>query len=159
MLKFIDVRNVPNPGEPRMTSRSPSIIEASPAAESVICDGLPLPGTTVPEVVSQLIWRVMGPLKGRAKSVLDWAGLGQAQPGLLREIGARYGVSDRAVGQRIQRVTSAGRRLPLSTVLEQEVTRQSVPGESHALRCKWALLLGRPQPDRHRGPHGGSAVG
>ena len=46
---------------------------------------LPLPGATVPEVVSQLVWRVLGPLKGRAKSVLDWAGLGPAPPAPLRE--------------------------------------------------------------------------
>jgi hypothetical protein len=81
-----------------------------------------------PDVVLQLIWRALGPLKGRAKSVLDWAGLGQAPPALLREIGARYGVSGPAVGQRIQRVAAVGSRLPLTAALENEVSRRSAPG-------------------------------
>ncbi len=120
----------------------------SPAANKVVIrDGVPLPGTTVPDVVSQLIWRVLGPLKGRAKSVLDWAGLGPAPPAILREIGARYGVSGPAVGQRIQRVAAAGSRLPLTAALENEVSRRSAPGENHLLRCRWALLLGRPRPE------------
>ena len=101
--------------------------------------------------LSQLIWRVLGPLKGRAKSVLDWAGLGPAPPGILREIGARYGVSGPAVGQRIHRVAAAGSRLPLTTALENEVSRRSAPGENHLLRCRWALLLGRPRPEPHTG--------
>src|SRR5664279_3161144 len=99
----------------------------------MVRDGVPLPGTTVPDVVSQLIWRVLGPLKGRAKSVLDWAGLGPAPPAILREIGARYGVSGPAVGQRIHRVAAAGSRLPLTTALENEVSRRSAPGENHVL--------------------------
>ena len=115
---------------------------------AVTRDAAPLPGKTVPEVVSQLIWRVLGPLKGRAKSVLDWAGLGQAPPAVLREIGVRYGVSGEAVGQRIQRVAAAGVRLPLPANLEHEVTRPSRPVENHLLRTRWALLLGRPGPQR-----------
>jgi len=35
----------------------------------------------VPDVVGQLTWRVLGPLKGRAKSVLDWAGLRERAAG------------------------------------------------------------------------------
>lgn len=128
-----------------MISRSPA------TSEVVIRDGLPLPGTTVPDVVSQLIWRVLGPLKGRAKSVLDWAGLGPAPPAILREIGARYGISGPAVGQRIHRVAAAGSRLPLTTALENEVSRRSAPGENHLLRCRWALLLGRARPEPHSG--------
>ena len=117
---------------------------------AVTRDAAPLPGKTVPEVVSQLIWRVLGPLKGRAKSVLDWAGLGQAPPAVLREIGARYGVSGEAVGQRIQRVAAAGVRLPLTANLEHEVPVR--PGENHLLRTRWALLLGRPGPQRNVDP-------
>ena len=119
---------------------------------AVTRDAAPLPGKTVPEVVSQLIWRVLGPLKGRAESVLDWAGLGQAPPAVLREIGVRYGVSGEAVGQRIQRVALAGVRLPLPANLEHEVTRPSRPGENHLLRTRWALLLGRPGPQRDDDP-------
>ena len=129
-----------------MISRSPTTNEV------MVRDAVPLPGTTVPDVVSQLIWRIMGPLKGRAKSVLDWAGLGPAPPAILREIGARYGVSGPAVGQRIRRVAATGSRLPLTAALENEVSRRSAQGENHVLRCRWALLLGRPRPE----PHGGN---
>ena len=38
----------------------------------VVRDGLPLPARTVPDAVSQLTWRVLGPLKGRSRSVLEW---------------------------------------------------------------------------------------
>ena len=72
----------------------------------------------------------------------------QAPPAVLREIGARYGVSGEAVGQRIQRVAAAGVRLPLPADLEHEVSRPSRPGEDHLLRTRWALLLGRPGPQR-----------
>ena len=104
---------------------------------AVTRDAAPLPGKSVPEVVSQLIWRVLGPLKVRAKSVLDWAGLGRHRPAVLREIGARYGVSGEAVGQRIQRVAAAGVRLPLPADLEHEVSRPSRSGENHLLRTRW----------------------
>jgi len=108
---------------------------------AVTRDAAPLPGKTVPEVVSQLIWRVLGPLKGGQVGVgLGWIGA------------ARYGVSGEAVGQRIQRVAAAGVRLPLPANLEHEVTRPSRPGENHILRTRWALLLGRPGPQRDDDP-------
>ena len=104
---------------------------------------MPLPGRTVPDVVSQLCYRVLGPYKNRARSVLHWAGLTGEPPGLLRDTAARFGTTDRAIGQRVQRVEVAGRRLPLHPALELEVTRPSLPGENHLARKRSARLLGR----------------
>ena len=53
-------------------------------------DGTPVPGLTVPDVARQLTWRVLGPLKGRAKSVLDWAGLRGEPPKTLHDAGRTY---------------------------------------------------------------------
>lgn len=63
-----------------------------------------------------------------------------------------YGVSGEAVGQRIQRVAAAGVRLPLPADLEHEVSRPSRPGENYLVRTRWALLLGRPGPQRDDDP-------
>jgi len=105
-------------------------------------DGLPLPGRTVQDVVSQLCYRVLGPYENRSRSVLDWAGLGGVPPGTLAQTASRFGVTDRAVGQRIQRVAAAGARLPLDAELEREVARPTRPGEDHLARTRWAHLLG-----------------
>lgn len=109
-------------------------------------EGMPVPGLTVPKVVGQLTWRVLGPLKGRAKSVLDWAGLWDFPPNSQKEVGRRYFVSPRAIGQRIQRVAAVGARLPLSEGLIAEVTRPTQPGENAIVRQRCALLLGLEQP-------------
>ena len=105
-------------------------------------DGTPVPGLTVPDVVGQLTWRVLGPLKGRAKSVLDWAGLRELPPGTQREVARRYFVTQRAVGQRVQRVAAEGARLPLSDALLKELSRPDRPGEDPTVRRRCAHLLG-----------------
>jgi len=112
----------------------------------VVRDGLPLPARTVPDAVSQLTWRVLGPLKGRSRSVLEWAGLGGHPPDTAVVVASRHGVTGRAVGQRVDRVAAAGVRLPLDPDLEREVSRPSRPGEDHVARERWALLLGRETP-------------
>ena len=61
-------------------------------------DGIPLPGRTVPDVVSQLAFRVLGPYKNRARSVLDWAGLRDQQPRLRRDVSTSYGVTHKQLG-------------------------------------------------------------
>jgi hypothetical protein len=113
---------------------------------SVERDGVPLPGRTVPQVVSQLCWRVEGPYKQRARSVIAWAGVDGAATVTRREVAERYGVTATAVGQRIQRVAAAGARLPLDPELEAEVSRPSRPDEDHRARTRWAQLLGRELP-------------
>jgi hypothetical protein len=106
-------------------------------------DGLPLPGRTVPDVVSQLCFRVLGPFDNRARSVLDWAGLGGGPPGSLAQTAGRFSVTDRAIAHRIRRVAAVGARLPLDADLEREVTRPSPPGGGQLARARWAQLLGR----------------
>ncbi|HZM66597.1 MAG TPA: DUF433 domain-containing protein, partial [Nakamurella sp.] len=70
-------------------------------------NGPPLPGLTVRELVSQLTWRVLVPLKGRAKSVLDWAGLRGEPPATIEAVARRYFVTPQAVKHRIRRVAAA----------------------------------------------------
>jgi hypothetical protein len=91
----------------------------------------PLPGRTIPDIVSQLTWRVLGPYNHRAHSVLAWAGL---MPKVSRQpsgIAAFYGITDRTVGHRVNRVAAAGRLLPLDPYLELEIIRPSRAGEDH----------------------------
>lgn len=114
-------------------------------------DMAPVPGLTVPDVVGQLTWRVLGPLKGRAKSVLDWAGLREQPPGTQQEIARRYFVTQRAVGQRVHRVAAEGARLPLSDALLEELTRPDRPGENPTIRRRCAYLLGVPNSNLPRG--------
>ena len=97
----------------------------------------------MPNVVSQLCYRVLGPYKSRASSVLDWARLAGEPPGLLRETAERSGTTDRAIGQRIQRVEAAGAGLPLKPGLEHEVTRPSLSGKNDLARKRRARLLRR----------------
>ena len=117
-----------------------------PVIQPLRRDGTPVPGLTAPEVVGQLTWRVLGPLKGRAKSVLDWAGLRELPPGTQREVARRYFVTQRAVGQRVQRVAAEGARLQLSDALLEELSRPDLPGENPTVRRRCAYLLGVPDP-------------
>jgi len=85
-------------------------------------DGTPVPGLTVPDVTRQLTWRVLGPLKGRAKSVLDWAGLRGEPPKTFQEAGRTYFVTGRTVAHRVRRVAAEGARLALSQELIAELS-------------------------------------
>ena len=111
-------------------------------------DGTPVPGLTVSAVVGQLTWRVLGPLKGRAKSVLDWAGLREQPPGTQREVARRYFVTQRAVGQRVQRVAAEGARLPLSDALLDELSRRTdrvrIPRSGGGARTYSGCRIGDP---------------
>jgi len=97
-------------------------------------DGTPVPGLTVPDVTRQLTWRVLGPLKGRAKSVLDWSGLRGEPPQTFQEAGTTYFVTGRTVAHRVRRVAAEGARLPLSQELIAELTRPTAPDEDPIMR-------------------------
>lgn len=103
--------------------------------------GTPLPGLTVHELVSQLTWRVLGPLKGRAKSVLDWAGLRGQPPATIEEVARRYFVSPQAVKHRIGRVAAAGAELPLSDTLLAELVGPPPPGVNPVTHRRCVHLL------------------
>ena len=105
-------------------------------------DGVALPGLTVADVTRQLTWRVLGPLKGRAKSVLDWAGLRGEPPKTFRDAGRAYFVTGRAVALRVRRVAAEGARLPLNRELIAELSRAAAPGEDPVVRDRCAHLLG-----------------
>jgi len=103
--------------------------------------GTPLPGLTVHELVSQLTWRVLGPLKGRAKSVLDWAGLRGEPPATIEAVARRYFVTPQAVKHRIRRVAAAGAQLPLTDNLLAEVFGPPRPGENPVTHRRCGHLL------------------
>jgi len=109
-------------------------------------DGTPVPGLTVPDVTRQLTWRVLGPLKGRAKSVLDWAGLRGEPPKTFHEAGRTYFVTGGTVAHRVQRVAAEGARLPLNDELIAELTRPTAPDEDPIMRQRCAHLLGIDPP-------------
>jgi uncharacterized protein (DUF433 family) len=104
-------------------------------------NGPPLPGLTVHELVSQLTWRVLGPLKGRAKSVLDWAGLRGEPPATIEAVARRYFVTPQAVKHRIRRVAAAGAQLPLTDNLLAEVLGPPRPGENPVTHRRCVHLL------------------
>jgi len=91
--------------------------------------------------VSQLTWRVLGPLKGRAKSVLDWAGLRGQPPATIEEVARRYFVSPQAVKHRIGRVAAAGAELPLSDTLLAELVGPPPPGVNPVTHRRCVHLL------------------
>lgn len=103
----------------------------------------------MPEVVSQLAYRVLGPYKNRARSVIDWAGLQDHPPRLQREVADDYQVTQRAIGQRIQRVAAAGRRLPLTADIIEDLLRPDAADDPE-VRRRCAILLGMRSPEGKR---------
>jgi hypothetical protein len=110
-------------------------------------DGVPLPGVTPPEVVSQLAHRTFGPLNShRARQVLDYHGLAGHPAGTRAEVAARHRVTAATVSNNVRLVRAAGARLPLAASLITAATRQSVPTEDHLGRVRIAGTLGLPRP-------------
>ena len=112
-------------------------------------DGTPVPGLTVPVVTRQLTWRVLGPLKGRAKSVLDWAGLRGEPPQTFHDAGITYFVT----GRTVRPPRPAGRRRWRPAPAQPGVHRRTVPprrprrGPGHAAALRPPA---RHQPAPHR---------
>ena len=110
-------------------------------------DGVPLPGRSPTEVLSQLAYRVCGPLHpGRIRVVLDYHGLEGRPAAPLAEIAARQHVTSRTVSNHVAAVRAAGARLPLTDELISQVTRASTPGDDHLARVRTAGTLGLPAP-------------
>ena len=113
-------------------------------------NGTPLPGLTIDELVSQLTWRVLGPLKGRAKSVLDWAGLRGEPPAVIEDVARCYFVTPQAVRHRIGRVAVAGAELPLTDSILAELVGPPPPGVNPLTHRRCVHLLSietPPTPD------------
>lgn len=110
-------------------------------------DGQPLPGRTPADLLSQLAFRVCGPLRlDRVHLVLDFHGL-RGQPAATRGVTARRnGIAEPTLRRWVQAVEKAGASLPLTTELCGEVARRSRPGEDHLARCRVASTLGLGEP-------------
>jgi hypothetical protein len=110
-------------------------------------DGVPLPGLTPPEVVSQLAHRVFGPLQpNRVRQVLDYHGLAGHPAGTRGQVAARHHVTSATVSNQVRTVRAAGARLPVTTMMISAVTRRSGPTEDHVGRVRIADTLGLPRP-------------
>src|SRR6476660_8364544 len=108
-------------------------------------DGAPLPGRTPAHVLSQLAYRVFGPLQPtRTRIVLDYHGLLDNPAGPLAQIAGRHRVATRTVSNDVSGVRVAGTRLSLSASLIVQATRASVPGDDHLGRVRIAGSLGLP---------------
>jgi hypothetical protein len=110
-------------------------------------DGVPLPGRSPTEVLSQLAYRVFGPLRpDRARVALDHHGLAGHPAERLAEIAARHGVTSGTVSNRVAAVRGAGTRIPVTGEVITEVTRASIPGGDHRARVRAAGTFGLPAP-------------
>lgn len=110
-------------------------------------DGVPLPGRTPAEVVSQLTHRVFGPLRlHRVQVVLDYHGLAGNPAAGRTEIAARYGIAPATVKNRVAKVWEAGARLPVSPDIVDQSSRASLVGEDHLGRTRIADTLSLPVP-------------
>lgn len=110
-------------------------------------DGQPLPGRTSADLMSQLIFRVCGPLRlDRVHLVLDFHGL-RGVPAATREVTARRnGTTAPTLRRWLEAVGEVGSSLPLTPELSGEVARRSRMGEDHLSRCRVARTLGLSEP-------------
>ena len=108
-----------------------------------------MPGRPVTDVVSQLIWRALGPYKRRSRSVIAWVGLGDQRPASFIEVARRHGITPPAVRHRALRVAAAGRRAPVIDTIGADLDRPIRPGEDAETRRRCARLLGL---DNHKRP-------
>lgn len=108
--------------------------------------GLPVPGLTATEVVSQVAWRALGPLGGRAWAVLDWAGTRGSPAARTADVAARYGVSHNTMNAWVRQVRAVGATVPLPIHVLHELQRPSVLGDDQESRRRLALLMTVPPP-------------
>jgi hypothetical protein len=107
-------------------------------------DGVPLPGTTPPAVISQLAQRVFGP---RRPDRWTTTGLAGHPADRQAAVAARHGITARTVANWSTALRAAGSRLPLSPDLATELTRRTRPREDHLART-----APRPPSDFHPRP-------
>lgn len=110
-------------------------------------DSAALPGVTPAEVVSQLAYRVFGPLRPtRTQVVLDYHGLLAHPAGSAVDIARRHHVTPPTVTNNAAAVRVAGARQPLSPVVVAEAQRPSTQQDDHLGRVRIAATLGLSQP-------------
>ncbi len=111
-------------------------------------DGVPLPGLTPEQVTSQLVHRVIGPLRPDiVRAILDFHGLaGAPAVGAAATAGRSDTVSAGMLRTHTSRVRAAGRRVPLTAPVITATIRPSRLGEDHLGRIRIAGTLKLPSP-------------
>jgi hypothetical protein len=97
---------------------------------------------------------VSGPLRTeRARTLLDYHGVGGEPAGTVAQVAARHAVSGRTLSYWVAALRAAGSRLPLSAELITQMTRRSAEGEDHLGRVRTSKTFGVPSPARPSPPH------
>ncbi len=118
-----------------------------PRYGSRVRNGVPLPGRTPQQVVSQLVYRVLGPLRpDRIRWVLDYHGLAGHPAAAPDETAQRCGVTVGMLRVHTGKVRAAGAALPLRPAVVAAAIRGSTPGEDHLGRVRIARTLRLPAP-------------
>lgn len=109
--------------------------------------GVLLSGATPPVVLSQLAYRVFGPLRSdRVRAMLDFHGLAGRPADSKSAVIERHGITYPTLASWSKMLSAAGARLPLSVALATEVARRTRPGEDHLGRTRLATTLGLTAP-------------
>jgi hypothetical protein len=137
----------PSPLVRRLTRELAAQVNRATPAYTMARTGVPVPGQTAADVVTNLIHRVFGPTRGGcAESLLDWAGLLGHPAGPVAEVADRHRTTPATLTNRARLVTSRGTRTPLSPTLLRDAIRPTQPTEDHLGRQRLAELLGLPPP-------------
>lgn len=110
--------------------------------------GGPVSGLSAAEVVSQIAWRALGPVGGRARVVLDWAGLAGRPATRQADVAARHRVNPSTLRSWVRQVTADGQTVPLRHDIAATVSRASLREDDHLARTRQAALLGLVAPTR-----------
>jgi hypothetical protein len=114
-------------------------------------DGVPLPGLTPEQVVSQLAYRVLGPLRpDRVRWVLDYHGLAGRRATDPAGTARRNGITVGMVMVHAAKTRAAGAALPLRPGIVSAAMRPSADGEDHLARIRIARTLGLPTPSARK---------
>lgn len=122
----------------------------STPANVPIRKGLPLPALVAGDLISQLVFRAVGPSpyqQTRRRALLLWAGL-EGPTATVLEIARRLHVSDTTVSNWIRSAIAAGSAVPLTGDQFEQLTRPTLPGEDHIGRVRGARLFDVPRPCR-----------
>lgn len=106
-----------------------------------------MPGTTPPVILSQLAYRVFGPLRPeQVQAMLDYHGLTGRVAGTKLAVAGRHGITPPTLTRWSRTLAHAGSRLPLTPELAGEISRRTRPGEDHLARVRLAATLGLAAP-------------
>ena len=110
-------------------------------------NGVPLPGRTPEQVVSQLVHRVLGPLRrDGVRMVLDYHGLTGIPAGTPEDTAQRCGTTVRTLAWNTGKVRAAGAAFPLDPSVVTAAMRRSGDHDDHLARVRIARTLHLPVP-------------